>query len=87
MFFSNQFALAAVNLGKDHFHHEYHDLSYLPYPENESIGSAAYGKVYRVKIEKGQFLFREPRSRNKDVSGIVYGLATIANSHYSLCPW
>lgn len=68
VFFKKQFAFVAVTLGRGLFHREYQALRCLPYLENEHIGTGAYGKVYRVKIEKGHFLFREPRSRNKDVS-------------------
>lgn len=66
-FFRKQFAFAAVTLEMECFDHKFKGLSCLPYLENERIGNATYGKVYRVKIEKGHFLFREPRSRNKDV--------------------
>ena len=68
IFFDTQFAFVAVTLERGLFHREYQALRCLPYLQSEHIGSGAYGKVYRVKIEKGHFLFREPRSRNKDVS-------------------
>lgn len=72
IFFQKQFAFVAVALGTGMFHREYQASRRLPYLEDERIGRGAYGRVYRVKIEKGHFSYREPRSRNKDVSSPVF---------------
>lgn len=66
VFFEKQFAFVAITLGEGLFHREYQALRCLPYLEDERIGRGAYGRVYRVRIEKEHFLFKEPRSRNSD---------------------
>lgn len=77
-FFNRQFAFVAVTLGTGLFHREYQTSRCLPYLDrDEHIGSGAYGKVYRVKIEAGHFLYQEPASTNQNVSSIPHTLCLV----------
>ncbi|KAI0136671.1 hypothetical protein BJ170DRAFT_24559 [Xylariales sp. AK1849] len=66
LFFKIQFAFVAVTITEGRFRDEYQYLRCLPYLEQTEIGKGAYGRVYKVKIERGHFKFRQPNSRNKD---------------------
>ncbi|KAI1344882.1 hypothetical protein F5Y15DRAFT_9520 [Xylariaceae sp. FL0016] len=65
-FFENQFPFLAPTLAEGTFRREYQSFRCLPYLEQKLLGRGSFGTVYKVKIERGHFEFREPKSRNLD---------------------
>lgn len=69
-FFSYQREFIPNTLQEGDFRQSFQLSRILPwYDEPDSfLGRGAYGTVHKVKIARGHFIFREPRSRNADVS-------------------
>jgi hypothetical protein len=67
-FFQSQFPFVPVTITEGNFRTEYQYLRNLPYLEHEEIGRGAFGRVFKVKIERGHYQYQQPRSRNQDVS-------------------
>lgn len=69
-FFSSQPKLLPSTLQGGDFRQILPTSSILPwFDEADSVlGEGAYGTVHKVKIVRGYFVFKEPRSRNADVS-------------------
>ncbi|KAH8671491.1 hypothetical protein BX600DRAFT_459169 [Xylariales sp. PMI_506] len=65
-FFKIQFPFLAITIDEGTFRKDYQYLRCLPYLEHNEIGRGAYGTVFKVKIERGHFRYRQPKSRNKD---------------------
>jgi hypothetical protein len=66
-FFQLQFLFVGVTLVSGTFCRDYQISRYLPYSVPKRLGRGAYGTVFKVRIERGHFEFREPKSRNLDV--------------------
>jgi hypothetical protein len=70
-FFEWQFSFAPVTISEGTFRHESRSSEVLPYLKHKEIGSGAHGKVFKVKIERGQYMIPRLGSRNKDVSSTI----------------
>lgn len=67
-FFAGQFTYLAVTLKAGDFRQEYQPSRVLPWEWGTELGRGAYGQVFKVKVERGHFSFKEPASSNADVS-------------------
>lgn len=69
-FFNSQPKFLPITLQGGDFRQILPTSSILPwFDEADSVlGEGAYGTVHKVKIVRGYFVFKEPRSRNADVS-------------------
>lgn len=69
-FFKYQRKFLANTLQEGEFRQRFPLSTILPwYDEQDSfLGRGAYGSVFKVKIVRGHFTFKEPRSSNADVS-------------------
>lgn len=72
-FFKYQRKFLTNTLQEGEFRQSFPLSRILPwYDEQDSfLGRGAYGTVHKVKIVRGHFIFKEPRSRNADVSHLT----------------
>jgi hypothetical protein len=72
-FFSHQYELLPNTLQKGEFRQTFPLSKILPWYDKRDehdffLGRGSFGTVYKVKIARGHFIFKDPRSRNADVS-------------------